>query len=123
MKFSSRRCNRPIIGSTQGPPKGSAVAIKVLLELTLKSDSLEDSYAGIHDTLVDTRKFAGCNGVDVVIDRTDPAKVVLIENWDSFDAHQAYTDWRGTPEGRPAAMIAALAGAPVQRYFSDAPQI
>jgi quinol monooxygenase YgiN len=99
------------------------VAIKVLLELTLKADQLEDAYRGIHDTLVDTRAFAGCLGVDVLLNRENPAQAVLVETWETFEAHDAYTAWRATPEGAPKALAAALAGAPVQRTFTLADDV
>jgi quinol monooxygenase YgiN len=99
------------------------VAIKVLLELQLKAEPLQASYDGIHETLVDTRAFAGCIGVEVLINRADPAQVVLVETWESFEDHDAYTAWRATPEGAPKALVAALAGRPVQRSLTVSAEI
>lgn len=99
------------------------MTIKVLLEATAKSDLLEDSYAGIHATLEQTRAFPGAVSLEVLIDDADPAKVVVIETWESVEAHDAYVAWRATREGAPRALIAVLAGPPSTRVFTEATEL
>jgi quinol monooxygenase YgiN len=101
----------------------ATMAITVLLDVQLKPDSLDEAYAGVHETLEETRAFAGAISLDVLIDETDPSKVVVIEIWESAAAHDAYTAWRATKEGAPRKLIAVLAGAPVTRVFTVAPTL
>jgi quinol monooxygenase YgiN len=103
--------------------KEKSMAIKVLLEVQLKADSLEAGYAGVHDTLVQTRAFPGAISLEVLIDHTDPARIVVIETWESTEAHDRYTAWRASDEGAPTKLVAVLAGAPVTRTFAEAPQL
>lgn len=87
-----------------------------ILELRLKSDDVEKSHAAVRETLVDTRKFPGCLAVDVLIDREDPAHLVLVEKWESAEHDQAYRDWRAG-DGAPVALIEVLAGPPELSTF------
>jgi quinol monooxygenase YgiN len=99
------------------------MAIKVLLDVQVKADDLEAAKAGIHDTLVQTRDFPGAISLEVLIDDADPARFVVIETWESAEAHDAYTAWRATPEGAPTKLAAVLAAAPVTRTFTEATEI
>ncbi len=70
-----------------------------ILDLQLRADSLETAHEVIHVTLTATRAFPGCLGVTVLIDRDDPAHVVIYETWESIERDRAYRAWRATPEG------------------------
>jgi quinol monooxygenase YgiN len=76
------------------------MATTAILELQLKPDSLETAHTVIHATLTDTRAFAGCLDVTVLVDSDDPAHVIVYENWESIEHDQAYRAWRATPEGK-----------------------
>ena len=78
------------------------MATIAMLDLQLKADSLETAHEVIHATLTDTRAFAGCLGVTVLIDSDDPAHVVVYEIWESIEHDRAYRAWRATPEGASA---------------------
>lgn len=97
------------------------MTIKVLLEVQLKSDSAE-SYAGVHDTLEETRAFPGAVSLEVLIDDADRTKLVVVETWESIEAHDEYAAWRAG-DGVPTKLVAVLAGAPVTRVFTEATEI
>jgi quinol monooxygenase YgiN len=96
------------------------MAITALLELQVKPDALSTAPAVIHDTLSATRAFAGCLGVEVVVDVADPAHIVVIEQWESLEADTAYRTWRATPEG--ASNLGSILAAPptLTRLAADA---
>jgi quinol monooxygenase YgiN len=87
------------------------MAITALLEITVKADDLEASYAAVHNVLVATRAFAGNQGVDVLVDEKDPAHLVIVEHWESIEHDAAYRAWRAG-EGATTELGAVLAGAP-----------
>jgi quinol monooxygenase YgiN len=99
------------------------MATKVLLEIQVKADDLAASYAGVHATLVETRKFPGAVQIEVIADVEDPSKLVVVETWETPEAHDAYTTWRATADGAPKELIAVLAGAPVTRIFQTRPAL
>lgn len=95
------------------------MAITSVLDLQLKSDSLETAHRVLRETLVATRKFPGCLGVTVLIDHDNPAHVVLLEMWESVDHDHAYRAWRATPEGA-SDLGTILAAAPKLTLFEPA---
>jgi quinol monooxygenase YgiN len=92
------------------------MATTVLLDVQLKPDSLDEAYAAVHETLEQTRAFTGAISLEVLIDNTDPTRLVVVETWESDAAHDAYVAWRATPEGA-AALGPFAAAAPVTRVF------
>jgi heme oxygenase (mycobilin-producing) len=76
------------------------VGTVAILDLQLKADALDSAHEVIHATLTDTRAFAGCQEVTVLVDTEDPAHVVIYETWESIEHDQAYRAWRATPEGK-----------------------
>lgn len=92
------------------------MTVLVLLDLTVKSDDLPASYAAVEATLAETRKRDGAVSVVTWIDETDPARMVVIESWESHEALDAYRRWRAT-DAPPHAMIGALAAPPSSRSF------
>jgi quinol monooxygenase YgiN len=98
------------------------VSVTAILEIRVKADALDAAYAAVHTTLVDTRAFEGCLGVDVAIDNDDPAHLYLIEKWESEERDAAYRAWRATPAGA-SDLGAVLTGRPSLVKLTDAPQI
>ena len=78
------------------------MAITATLDLRIKADKLDTAFEVIHETLVATRAFPGCIGVDVLVDTEDEAHLLLIEKWESIEHDQAYRDWRATDAGASA---------------------
>jgi quinol monooxygenase YgiN len=93
------------------------MSITALLEFHVTSDALATAPAVVHDTLAATRAFAGNLGVEVVVDVADPTHYLVIEQWESLEADEAYRAWRSTPEGR-SDLGSILAGAPTLTKFS-----
>ena len=88
------------------------MAITALLELRLDPARLDDGLRVVDETLVATRAFPGCLGVEVTADVKDPAHVVVVESWASVEDDSAYRAWRATPEGR-SELGTVLVAAPV----------
>jgi quinol monooxygenase YgiN len=93
----------------------SASAVTATLEIHVRPESLQESYAAVHATLEATRAFPGSLGVDVLIDDADPAHLLLVEHWESLDADAAYREWRASSP--PTALRDALAGAPTLTVY------
>jgi quinol monooxygenase YgiN len=76
------------------------VAVTALLDLRLDPARLDEAHRVLTETLVATRAFAGNLGVEVTVDVSDPAHVVVVEHWESVEADTAYRAFRASPEGR-----------------------
>ena len=88
------------------------------LELTLTPDAVDKAPAVIHDTLVATRAFDGCLGVQVLFDTSDPSHVILLETWESASHDAAYRAWRATGEGA-SGLGGLLAAPPVHALWAE----
>ena len=95
------------------------MAITVILDLQLKTDSLENAHDVLHATLTSTRAFPGCLGVTVLVDSDDPAHVVVYETWESIEHDRAYRGWRASAEGK-SDLGSILAAAPRLTRFTVA---
>lgn len=95
------------------------MAITSMLDLQLKPEALDTASDIIHETLIATRAFPGCYHVAVLVDRDDPAHVVLYETWESVEHDRAYRAWRATPEGA-SKLGSILAAAPKLTLFTVA---
>ncbi|MDP4335126.1 antibiotic biosynthesis monooxygenase family protein [Curtobacterium sp. A7_M15] len=94
------------------------MSMTVLLEVQLRSDvSPETVEAAIRETLAQTAAFTGNESLEVLVDDTDPSRVVVVERWTTPADHDAYVAWRGTPEGAANALAAVVAAPPVTRRF------
>ncbi|MEU2349570.1 antibiotic biosynthesis monooxygenase family protein [Modestobacter sp. NPDC049651] len=93
------------------------MAITALLELDLDPEQLDDALGVLRETLVATRAFPGCLGLEVLQDTDDPAHVVVVEQWESLERDDAYRAWRATPEGA-SPLGTVLAGPPSLHRFS-----
>jgi quinol monooxygenase YgiN len=66
--------------------------------------------ANLHRILSQTRGRSGNVSVTVLADGADPAHFVVVEVWEAESDHEAYRQWRATPEG--ASGLDALLSAP-----------
>ena len=93
----------------------------VLLDLQLKPDNLDNAHAEIHTILTDTRAFAGCLGVEVLVGAQDRAHVLLVERWESAEHDAVYRAWRA---GDGATNLGSLlAAAPTVSMFHTSAEI
>jgi len=98
------------------------MSILALLDLTLKPESVADAPAVIHETLMATRAFDGCLGVEVLMDAHDPTHIVLLERWESAESDAAYRAWRTTAAGA-SRLRSILATPPLLTTYDVAPDI
>ncbi|MBM9469386.1 putative quinol monooxygenase [Nakamurella leprariae] len=87
------------------------MTVTSLLEFRLAPETRDEGLEHLRTVLKDTRAFQGCTDLEVLIDDTDPAHVLIIERWESMDDDLAYRAWRATPEGA-SDLGKYLAGAP-----------
>jgi quinol monooxygenase YgiN len=100
---------------------GAVVPITAFLDIHVKPESLAEAAAVIHDTLLATRAFDGCLGVDVLVDTEDSTHFVLVEKWISLEHDTAYRTYRAGPGKSPLGAI--LSGTPVLTKFEIATDI
>ncbi|CAG4909314.1 MULTISPECIES: antibiotic biosynthesis monooxygenase [Acidithrix] len=75
------------------------MAAKVIFDFKFNEGTISEGKKTVGEILVDTRKFDGCLGVEVIEDVKDSTHFVFIESWVSQDHYSAYTTWRAG-EGR-----------------------
>ena len=99
------------------------MALTAILEFRIKPDVLDEAREALHAILADTRAFAGCQGVDVLVDETDPGRWLLYETWESAQADAAYREFRAGPGDTSATMGPLLAAAPLLTKYTVDPRI
>ncbi len=70
------------------------MSIIVIIELSVKDESVEEVKKFLKEKLPDTRSFEGCQGVQLYSSVESPSKLILHEKWDSEEAHKKYRSWR-----------------------------
>jgi len=70
------------------------VAITSLVSLTFTPHAALEAEDAIRESLKLARGFAGNLGIDVLVDRTDRTRWLLIERWDSEESDLAYRAYR-----------------------------
>jgi quinol monooxygenase YgiN len=95
------------------------MTVTSLLELTIAPEAVDTAVDHIHRVLEATRAFEGCLGVDVIVDVTDPAHIVLLEKWTTLERDDAYRAFRATPEGK-SDLGTILAGPPTLTRYTVA---
>ncbi len=68
---------------------------KVVLELKVKPEHVDDVLATIGEQLPATRDREGCIEVYAYQDQDDPTSVVAIQEWESREQYEKYFEWRG----------------------------
>ena len=93
------------------------MSITATLELRFKPESLDEARTVLSRVLAETRAFDGNEGVDVLVDRDDPAHWIAHETWASEEHDAAYREFRAGP-GQVTDMAPLLAAAPVLTWFA-----
>ena len=83
----------------------------MLAELTVKPDKLEEFLAYTADNLKLSRAYPGNIAFDILIDETQPDKVIFYEVWESPKVQQDYMAWR-IHAGDLTKLLSFLAGEP-----------
>ncbi|MCW2770161.1 MAG: antibiotic biosynthesis monooxygenase [Aeromicrobium sp.] len=92
------------------------MAITATLELRFDPERLDEARTVIRRVLEETRGFDGNLGVDVLIDRADPAHWIAYETWETPEHDAAYREFRAGP-GAITDLGPLLAAAPVLAWF------
>ena len=92
--------------------------VTVILELHMKSDTVDDVLTGLAADLPDTRAYKGNLSVDVLRDQADPCHITLIERWQERADQEAYIAWR-TSTGSMEQTIAVSSAPPTITYYDE----
>jgi quinol monooxygenase YgiN len=90
----------------------------VHLELHVDPARLDLAHEIARETLVATRAWPGCAGLEVLVDDADPSVMIVVETWASSADHDAYVAWRATPEGANR-LPEVLLAPPTTRTFAE----
>jgi quinol monooxygenase YgiN len=91
------------------------MTVLVTLEAPVKSASVADLPRLLRELLPSTRAFAGCRLVSGYLSE-DGRNLLLVEEWESKDAHEKYGAWRVTTD-HGKQLMAMFEGPPIIRYF------
>jgi quinol monooxygenase YgiN len=93
------------------------VPVAALLEFRFKPEVVDQVPGALSRTLEVTRKFDGCQRIDVLVDSEDPTRYLLVEVWESMEHDADYREFRASPGGA-SELGALLAAPPVLLYYS-----
>lgn len=89
----------------------------VFLEVRLRDDVPDETLQTVvRETLAQTAAFPGNESLEVLVEESDPTRLVVLERWATPADHDAYVAWRATPEGA-SSLGSIIAEAPVTRRF------
>jgi quinol monooxygenase YgiN len=84
----------------------------MLAELTIKPEKLEEFLDYTVENLRVSRSYPGNIEFDILIDKSQPERIIFYEVWESADTQQAYMAWR----------VQAGDLTKLQSFLSDAPK-
>ena len=70
------------------------MSIVVIVNFSVKPESLEELTNYLKEILPDTRSFEGCEGVELYQNKESPIKLTIRAKWTSDDAQKKYMSWR-----------------------------
>ncbi|MBN1240719.1 MAG: antibiotic biosynthesis monooxygenase [Gammaproteobacteria bacterium] len=97
--------------------KAAAEPVHYTIELRVDPARSEEFLAVMKEAAPDTRAFEGCQYFAILVDETDPGRVLFYEVWDSKEHLEAYQRWRS--ETNFGAKIAPyMAGDSVRTFYT-----
>ena len=93
------------------------MAITALLDLHFSADALDEARTVMRRILAETRNFAGCNGIEVLVDADDKTRWTIVERWESDEHDQAYRQFRAG-EGKITELGPLLSATPQLTKFA-----
>jgi quinol monooxygenase YgiN len=91
----------------------------VLVEGPVKTEDIPKMKSYMAEILPGTRKYDGCQGVELYFNMDDQSSMILVEYWNSRAHHEKYVGWR-TETGVMSKIGSMLSGPPRIRYFEKA---
>lgn len=95
------------------------MAVVVTLEAKSQPDKAGDLVEFLERILPDTRAYAGCLGLQLVVDQDDPTRMVVLERWETRKHYETYLQWR-EDSGTLAQVAPLLAAPPAIRFHNIA---
>lgn len=89
----------------------------VHFEVELDPARRDDAAQYLSETLAATRAWPGNQGIEALVDDTNPCHILVVETWASMQDHDDYAAWRKTPEGQHR-LGEILAGPPSKQLYS-----
>ena len=93
------------------------MACQVLLEVRIKDGCHDELRAKFVEVLPDTRNFDGCIYIYLTKDQDDPAKIIIVELWESREHYEKYLAWR--TERGDMEMLGAMMEEPTWRFLDN----
>jgi quinol monooxygenase YgiN len=91
------------------------MAIVRINEFRAARDKASTLRAFLREVIDDVKTSPGCRGCQLLLDDEDESRLVIVESWDSIEAHQAAA--RRIPPERLAEAVALFAVPPQGRYY------
>ena len=92
------------------------MTVKVTFELKMQDGKTEEMIDLAREAFPTTRKYDGCKQIDISVGQDDPTLVIMTEEWESKEKHQAYVQFR-TEDGTIPKIAALLAAEPKMSYY------
>jgi quinol monooxygenase YgiN len=92
------------------------MSVWVIVDLKVKPGKQDELKAYLKSILGDTRRFSGCEFIELFEDRADPLAWTFVERWDDKGNYEKYLAWRGE-NGSLGRIVAMLDGNPGIRYL------
>ena len=70
------------------------MSVIVIMNLSVKDESLEELKKYFKEILPETRTFEGCQGVQLYESKETPTKLTIHAKWNSEEAQKKYMVWR-----------------------------
>ena len=93
------------------------MSIVVIVNFSVKTESLEEVTKYLKEILPDTRSFEGCEGVELYQNTEFSNKLTIRAKWISEDAQKKYIAWR-METGAMNKLISMLSEPPNMQYYS-----
>ena len=94
------------------------MSTKVIVELEIKSEKMEEVHPLFSSLLQETRSRDGNEGVTVHLDQDVPTSIILIEQWASRLQYEEYNQWRAE-RGDLAKLAELLQKSPQRRFLTS----
>jgi quinol monooxygenase YgiN len=92
-----------------------AVGVKVILTLTVKSETIKEFIEFLHENVPNVRAFEGCSSVKLYFDDTTN-EMIITEDWMSKEHHGKYIKFI-SDNGVMKGLIFYLQKEPTIKYF------